>query len=173
MRMDWAKITIVVGIALPIAIGMEFWAMFLHGRIWHRWLWSVHKSHHRPLERVQDGKRKRRYAPNGWEFNDVFSLIHAVPSVIAIVLGLRGWSGLAFGGYAGAISVGFGLGLALFGIAYFIVHDGLVHRRLPVQFLLRFRYFRRVYDAHLLHHTAHGGPYGLFLGHWESTRTGT
>jgi len=169
--MDYSKICVAGCVALPIAVAMEFWAMFLHGKIWHSWLWPIHKSHHRPLIRSSGEEVSgRRYVPSGWEFNDVFSIVHAVPSVVAIVWGLQCWSSARCGGYAGPLSFGFGLGLALFGIAYFVVHDGLVHRRLPVQFLLRSAYFKRVYEAHMLHHKVHGGPYGLFLGHWEVRR---
>jgi beta-carotene 3-hydroxylase len=54
--------------------------------------------------------------------------------------------------------------MTLFGLSYLLVHDGLVHERLPMQFLLRWRYFRRLRGAHLHHHRFHGVPYGLFLG---------
>jgi beta-carotene 3-hydroxylase len=54
--------------------------------------------------------------------------------------------------------------MTLFGLSYLLVHDGLVHERLPMKFFLRWRFFRRVRGAHLHHHRFHGVPYGLFFG---------
>ena len=59
--------------------------------------------------------------------------------------------------------------MTLFGLSYVIVHDGLVHGRLPVAFLERWGYLRRVARCHRVHHgtRAGGAPYGLFFGAWE------
>jgi beta-carotene 3-hydroxylase len=51
-----------------------------------------------------------------------------------------------------------------------VVHDGLVHGRLPVGFLRRSAYLRRVVAAHRVHHARGGAPYGLFLGPWVLRR---
>ena len=63
-------------------------------------------------------------------------------------------------------------GFNSFGVAYLVMHDGLVHRRLPVRWLLRFGYVREIYRAHLIHHTGREGrvPYGFFLAPWELAR---
>ena len=48
-----------------------------------------------------------------------------------------------------------GLGLTIYGILYGIVHDGLVHRRLPFPRKARGRYMKRLVQAHRLHHAQH------------------
>ena len=60
--------------------------------------------------------------------------------------------------------------MTVFGFAYIIVHDGLVHGRLPVQGLAKFRYLRQVRNAHRVHHLTGEAPYGLFYGPWVVKR---
>ncbi len=141
-----------IPVALIVAVGMELWAGLLHGRIWHSVLWSVHRSHHR--------KRRGRM-----EANDALSVLHAPIAIAFILYGCR-----AHPGTLREIVFGVGIGMTMFGLSYLVVHDGLVHERLPVSGLLRFEYFRRVRDAHLVHHTTARGkaPYGLFFGPWET-----
>jgi len=47
------------------------------------------------------------------------------------------------------------LGLTIYGILYGVVHDGLVHRRLPFPRKARGKYMKRLVQAHRLHHAAH------------------
>jgi beta-carotene 3-hydroxylase len=134
---------------LTVAAFMEFWSMLLHGQLWHGVLWFSHRSHHEP-----------RTGP--FEWNDIFAVFHAVLAMAGIMAGLE------FGiWWAAAI----GFGMTTFGMAYFVVHDGLIHGRLPVAFLLRWDWVRRVRNAHRVHHQREGGPYGLFLGPWELRRS--
>jgi beta-carotene 3-hydroxylase len=140
-------------VALCVAAAMDLWAALLHGRVWHAWLWSIHRSHHDPR---RPGAR--------FEANDALSVLHAPIAIALILVGCK-----AGPGFAREAAFGVGVGMTLFGMAYLVVHDGLVHGRLPVQFLLRLRYFRGVARAHRVHHTgvAGGAPYGLFFGRWE------
>ncbi len=148
--MEKALIWLAVG--LPVAFAMELWAALLHGRVWHGLLWSLHRSHHAP--------RAGRF-----EANDALSFTHAPAAVALILYGCLGapgpWREAAFGA---------GLGMTLFGLAYALIHDGLVHERLPASWFMRFRYLRRVRGAHIVHHRTGGAPYGLFLGPWALRR---
>ncbi|MFN3197130.1 MAG: sterol desaturase family protein [Bradymonadia bacterium] len=152
------KLGVWLAVALPVAVGMELWAMFLHGKIWHTWLYGIHKSHHEP---------KTGY----FELNDVFSVIHA-PIAMAMIL----YGCLATPGLTRELLFGFGLGMTIFGIGYMVVHDGLVHGRLPVTWLTRWAYFRKVRNAHIVHHKNGGAPFGMFLGpqelKWAKRRSG-
>ena len=145
-----------LSVALATLVLMDLWAALLHGAVWHGALYFVHRSHHRP----------RRGA---WEQNDALSLLHAP---IAIALILYGCS--AAPSVAREVAYGVGLGMSAFGVAYVIVHDGFVHRRLPVAWLGRARFFRAVAQAHRVHHGRGGRhpPYGLFFGPWELARAG-
>ena len=138
-------------IPLFIALfGMEVWSLVVHKWLWHRSLWWGHESHH-----VE--------TPGYFEKNDLFAIVHAVIAAPMIYFGmLLGHHWMA----------GLGFGMTAFGVCYAVVHDGLVHGRLPVQFLARIPYLRRVRNAHKAHHgkDPHTPPYGLFLGPWEVRR---
>ncbi len=86
---------------------MEGVAWFTHKYIMHGPLWMLHKDHHH--------KRK------GWfEMNDFFFLMFSTPSALLIWFGLD--AGMDWRFFVGA-------GIALYGMAYFMMHDILVHRR--------------------------------------------
>lgn len=132
--------------ALVIAFAlMEPWARLLHRRVWHGPLWGVHASHHAP--------RWGRF-----EANDVLSGLHAPVAAGLVIVGCQ------MHGVMRALLVGTGAGMTLFGLTYVLVHDGLVHKRMPVSWLNRFALLRSVRRAHLVHHSRGGPPYGLFLG---------
>lgn len=137
-----------VGLACAVvaACAMEPWARLLHGKVWHGLLWGVHESHHAP--------RTGRF-----ERNDVLSGLHAPIAMVLVIVGCQ-----LVPGTLGAAMIGTGTGMTLFGLAYLVVHDGLVHKRLPVGFLAKHPYFKRVRAAHLVHHSKGGVPYGLFRG---------
>ena len=137
-------IALTFGATLAVAVAMEGWAALLHGYVWHRALWRIHRTHHR--------RRRARF-----EANDLLSALHAPVAIALIVHGCRSAPGIPR-----ALEVGLGLGMTLFGLAYLICHDGLVHRRLPVRFLARSPYLARVARAHRLHHALGGAPYGFF-----------
>ncbi len=145
-----------VPVALVVAVLMDLWAALLHGKVWHSWLWPLHRSHHEPRA---PGQR--------FEANDALSVLHAPIAVALILYGCR-----AAEGPLRELSFGVGLGMSLFGVAYVVVHDGLVHGRLPVRFLLRSRYMRGVAKAHRVHHLPNtdGAPFGLFFGVSELAR---
>ena len=134
--------------AIVVAIAMEFWAALLHGRVWHRILWPVHRSHHIP--------RRGRFEDNDW-----LSTLHAPIAIAFILYGCRGTPGIAREAIFGT-----GIGMSIFGVAYFVCHDGLVHGRLPVAFLARIPWLARVCDAHRVHHKRNAVPHGFFSGPW-------
>lgn len=142
-------------------MAMDGWSALVHRRLWHSWLWPTHRSHHRgPGDVAHTGAARQKL-----EFNDVFGLLHAAVATAAMVWGLQRPHAPAQG-----VALGLSCGMTLFGAAYFTVHDGLVHGRLPVGFLRRWRYFRRVEAAHRVHHRTGMAPYGLFFGPWTLRR---
>ena len=132
----------VAAAALIAAVLMDGWAALLHQHLWHRRLWRWHAPHHRAGHRLNH--------------NDVLSASHA-PFAIALVV-----AGGHFEGVLADLALGVGLGMTAFGAAYFLVHDGFVHGRLPLDFLGRIPYFRRVQRAHERHHERGGAPYAFF-----------
>lgn len=109
---------------------MEFIAWSAHKYLMHGILWKVHEDHHQPT--------------NSWfEKNDFFFVIFAIPSWLCIMLG---WI------YGYNFIVGFGFGIALYGVIYFLVHDVLIHRRFKWFDNTQNRYFIAVRKAHKVHH---------------------
>jgi len=114
---------------------MEFVAWFTHKYIMHGPLWFLHKDHHKK----EHGKF--------FELNDIFFIIFSIPGIILIYLGFKN------GGISDA-RLWIGLGITAYGLAYILVHDLFVHRRLKIKFLQNIKnpYFRALLKAHLRHH---------------------
>ena len=121
-------------IVVLTVMGMEGVAWSVHRWVMHGPLgWRWHKSHH----------EERR----GWfEKNDLYAVVFAGLSILLFMLGSRAWPVLWWAG----------VGMAAYGLLYFVVHDGLVHRRWPFRFVPRRGYLRRLYQAHRLHHAVKG-----------------
>lgn len=116
---------------LTTLAAMELFAYATHRWVMHGPGWFLHESHHR--------------ARAGWlEFNDLYAVIFAVPSISLIWLGERS------GG--GDLATVIGTGVAGYGAIYFGFHDWIVHRRLPHRIVPKNAYFRRIVQAHRLHH---------------------
>ncbi|RKQ95845.1 beta-carotene 3-hydroxylase [Kushneria sinocarnis] len=129
------------GLFLLAFFGMEFMAWFTHRFIMHGFLWCWHRSHH-----------SERHGP--FEMNDLFAVLFAIPSIALILLGSLG--------HPAALAVG--LGIAAYGAAYFLFHDGLVHRRFPVPFNRQRPFWRRRIQAHRLHHAVQTKHDGVSFG---------
>lgn len=118
-------------IALILAFGlMEFAAWSAHKYLMHGVLWKIHEDHH-------------KVTPRFFEKNDLFFLIFAIPSWLCIMLGFI---------YEVNFSIGFGFGIALYGVVYFLVHDVLIHRRFKWFDKTNNAYFRAIRKAHKIHH---------------------
>ena len=108
-----------------VAYGAHRWVM--HSRLG----WWLHESHHR--ER-----------PGMFELNDFYALIFALPSIALLYGGVQG----GWGDWAAWV----GAGIAAYGAIYFGFHDIIVHRRIGHRFVPRSNYFKRIVQAHRIHH---------------------
>ena len=124
---------------------MEFAAWSAHKFLMHGPMWYFHRDHH-------------RVEPGFFEKNDVFFLIFAIPSWLCIMLGLRNQVDLAV--YIGA-------GIAVYGFAYFLVHDVFIHQRFPIFKRTNHPYLMAIRKAHKVHHKhlhkEHGECFGMLL----------
>ena len=109
---------------------MEFVAWFAHKYIMHGFLWFLHKDHH------QVDKNKK------FQKNDYFFLIFAIPSIICLAVGAESYNYLFF----------IGLGILLYGLAYFMIHEVIIHRRLPPPSKTKSKYIIAIRKAHKIHH---------------------
>ena len=109
---------------------MEAVTWLTHKYVMHGFLWYLHRDHHQPTGHLL-------------EKNDAFFLIFAIPSWLCIMLGLQHnvyWV------------AGIGFGIALYGLAYFLVHEVIIHQRIKWFTRSNSRYIKAIRWAHKMHH---------------------
>ena len=109
---------------------MEFVAWSVHKFIMHGFLWKLHKDHHQVNK------------DHVMQKNDYFFLIFAIPSILLI---LNGFENLHYTLYIG-------IGIALYGLAYFIVHEIIIHQRIKIFSRINNKYIKAIRMAHKVHH---------------------
>ncbi|MFV8838622.1 beta-carotene hydroxylase [Salinimicrobium soli] len=125
--------SVIVNILIVVAafIAMEGVAWFTHKYIMHGLLWILHKDHH------------NKQTSGFFEHNDFFFLIFAIPGITALFFGMQaGYNYLFF----------IGLGITIYGMAYFFVHDIFIHQRFKVLRKADNFYFKAIRRAHKMHH---------------------
>jgi beta-carotene 3-hydroxylase len=120
---------IYIGIMLLTSIAMEGVAWFLHRFVMHGFGWYLHEDHH-------------RYTGRRFQKNDSFAGIFAVLSALLIIIGGREFNLLFW----------LGIGVALYGVGYFVFHDVLFHRRIRNHYKPKSNYMKRIFKAHSHHH---------------------
>jgi len=100
---------------------MECVTWLTHKFVMHGFMWYFHEDHHQP-----------RYQSK-FERNDIFFILFAIPSILLFYIGLE--EGLNYKFFIG-------LGILFYGIAYFLVHDVLIHKR--------FKWFNKTNNAYLI-----------------------
>ncbi|MBV9995795.1 MAG: sterol desaturase family protein [Caulobacteraceae bacterium] len=108
---------------------MEGFAWFTHKYVMHGFMWVWHRSHHEP----------RRGA---FELNDLFAVVFAAPAIAAIYAGAHGTP----------LLLPVGVGITAYGVVYFMFHDGLVHRRYRTPLDAKSPFWKRLIQAHRIHH---------------------
>ena len=121
-----------LAIVLISVIGMEIFAWVIHKFVMHGPGWGWHESHHTDTDGL-------------FEKNDLYAVVFSFIAAGFFIIGSMGVTWLWY----------VALGLTIYGVLYGIVHDGLVHRRLPFPRKARGRYLKRLVQAHRLHHAAH------------------
>ena len=132
------KIILYILAIVIIFLFMEFVAWFLHKYVMHGFGWFLHEDHH-------------RYTKGRFEKNDVFGLFFAILSFLLILSGFLGGFDIRFP---------IGIGVMLYGVGYFLVHDTFFHKRIKIKYRPKSKYMKRVLHAHSVHHqksTAHTG----------------
>ncbi len=132
----------IVTISLTFLI-MEFVAWFSHKYIMHGFLWFLHKDHHK-----KDHK-------SWFERNDLFFLQFAAISAIFVIL----WGEFDFW-----FGLPIAIGIFLYGLAYFIVHDIFIHQRFKIFRNINNRYARGIRRGHKMHHKHIGKEDGECFG---------
>lgn len=129
-------------ITLAVFLCMEAVTWLTHKFVMHGFLWVLHEDHHKK-------------GPGFFEKNDAFFLIFSVPSILCIYFGTY-----SDGYWLAAI----GTGIALYGFAYFLVHDIIIHQRFRLFTRSRNTYIRTLRWAHKMHHKHLGKEDGESFG---------
>jgi beta-carotene 3-hydroxylase len=142
---NWLLYTLVTILAY---VGMEFMAWFSHKYIMHGVLWSWHADHHLPKHQKE----------GFFEKNDRFFLVFAIPSAFSYM----------FGSMTSHFWVFFiGVGISLYGLTYFLIHDVYIHQRFSWFRQLDGWYSRGILRAHGAHHAntskESGESFGLLV----------
>jgi len=122
---------------------MEGVTWFTHKYIMHGFGWFLHEDHHQPGY------------PHVFEKNDAFFVVFAIPSILFFFFGIRPVLNPLFF---------IGLGILFYGLAYFIVHDVLIHRRFSWFKNTNNWYLKGLRKAHKIHHKKMGKPDGECFG---------
>jgi beta-carotene 3-hydroxylase len=144
-----------ISIALLTFVLMEGITWLTHRFIMHGFLWYLHEDHHKK-------------GPGFFEKNDAFFLIFAIPSWLCIMLGLQ---------YQVYWVAAIGAGIALYGFAYFVVHEVIIHQRFKFFTRSNNTYIRTIRWAHKMHHKhldkQEGESFGMLLvakQYWDKVK---
>jgi beta-carotene 3-hydroxylase len=142
-------------VLLGTFVAMEGITWLTHRYVMHGFLWYLHRDHH-------------QVEPGFFEKNDAFFIIFAVPSILLIFFGTydKTWWMQAVG-----------FGIMAYGIAYFIIHDVIIHQRFKWFTRSNSTYVRAIRWAHKMHHRHldrfHGESFGMLLvakKYWDKIR---
>jgi len=128
---------------LAAFVGMEGVAWVAHKYIMHGLLWKLHKDHH------------KKETEGFIEHNDFFFLLFAIPGILALLFGeLNDYNFLFW----------IGLGITLYGLCYFLVHDIFIHQRFKMFRNSNSKYLKAIRRAHKMHHKHLTKEYGECFG---------
>lgn len=122
---------------------MEGITWLTHKYVMHGIMWYFHEDHHQP-----------RYQ-HIFERNDIFFVIFAIPSILLFYFGLQG--GLNYKFFIG-------LGILFYGMAYFFVHDIVIHQRFKLFTKTKNKYLIGLRKGHKAHHKHLGKEDGECFG---------
>lgn len=137
-----------IGITVATVFFMEFVAWFAHKYVMHGFLWDWHEDHHLPHHEKE----------GFFEKNDLFFLVFAIPSMACYIIG--------------SVTPHFwvlfiGVGISIYGLIYFLIHDVYIHQRFKWFRQLDSKYSRAILRAHGAHHAKQekedGESFGLLV----------
>ncbi len=130
-------------IVITVFFIMEGLTWLIHKYIMHGLLWTLHRDHH---DHSNKGHLER---------NDYFFIIFATPAIALMYIGaMREYNYMFF----------IGVGISLYGMAYFFVHDIFIHQRVSFLKNTKNPYLLAIRRAHKQHHKHTGKHEGECYG---------
>ena len=118
-------------IILAVFFTMEGATWLIHKYVMHGFLWGLHADHH---DHSNEGQLEK---------NDYFFVIFAIPAIAVMYYGSTlGYNYIFY----------IGLGISIYGMAYFFVHDIFIHQRVPFLRNTQNPYLLAIRRAHKQHH---------------------
>ena len=134
-----------IGLTVFGLVGMEILSYVVHRWLFHGVFWKIHRTHHVARKGL-------------FEANDIFSIVFSLASIVLMIFAEKPFDD--------SISFPVGLGVAIYGLLYFVAHDFFTHRRL-LPFISKNEILLVVRAAHQRHHQSAAKPgtepFGLFL----------
>jgi len=122
---------------------MEGITWLVHKYVMHGFLWSLHRDHH---DHSNEGRMER---------NDYFFVIFAVPTIAMMYYGtINNFNALFY----------IAIGITLYGMAYFFVHDIFIHQRFKILKNTKNPYLLAIRRGHKQHHKHTGKEHGECFG---------
>lgn len=122
---------------------MEGMTWLIHKYIMHGLLWTLHRDHH---DHSNEGKMER---------NDYFFAIFAIPTIALMYYGtVNGFNAYFY----------IAIGITLYGMAYFFVHDIFIHQRFKILKNTKNPYLLAIRRGHKQHHKHTGKEHGECFG---------
>jgi beta-carotene 3-hydroxylase len=129
---------------LATAVIMEAVAWGMHKYIMHGPFWNLHEDHHIRINH-----------DSFFERNDSFFVFFAIISITAFSLwSIFGWE----------IALGIGIGVFIYGVIYFVIHDLFIHQRIKIWRNTKNPYLLAIRRAHKMHHKHTGKEDGECFG---------
>ena len=128
---------------LAVFVIMEGLTWLTHKYVMHGWLWVLHRDHH---DHSTEGPLEK---------NDWFFVIFALPAIALMYFGAQNNFDYKFL---------IGLGITLYGMSYFFVHDIFIHQRAKVLTNTKNPYLLAIRRAHKQHHKHLGKEEGECFG---------
>jgi beta-carotene 3-hydroxylase len=135
-----------LAVVVAAFVVMEPVTYLAHRHLMHGLGRRLHRSHHRRWPQRAEGEPFL-------EANDAFPAVFAAAVMVAMAVGFN-VDGLT-------VLLPITVGVTLYGVAYALVHDGYIHRRIPLRG--RHAVLDRLAEAHELHHRFGGEPHGMLV----------
>ncbi|MFC7347057.1 beta-carotene hydroxylase [Chryseobacterium zhengzhouense] len=130
-------------IVLATFFVMEGITWLIHKYVMHGFLWTLHRDHH---DHSNEGKMER---------NDYFFAIFAIPTIALMYYGtINNFNAYFY----------IAIGITLYGMAYFFVHDIFIHQRFKILRDTKNPYLLAIRRGHKQHHKHTGKEHGECFG---------